>query len=751
MLALLGTFVAAAAGVITNLVTDMRGVSLVVGAVVLAVVVAGQMLIAQLQTRPAAEQVEDPPAPAFTRGSIAPPYGLLPPRLRGRGNEVDAISAALSKPDRQAHVICGLGGAGKTALALHLAGRFADRGGQVWWLSARDATSLDTGLRDLAAALDIAAGKISARQHEGRSVLELVWEKLTTRDEPWLLVIDNADEPELLAAEGGRTRDGNGVVRGSATGTVLVTSRVSSQEVWGGRTVVHRIGGLALDDATRLLVDLGRGRHNDARALAVRLGCLPLALRAAARSLSAPSGALRQLSTFGDYLRELDARAAGAIENDRTGIRTTWEISLDLLAARGCPHARPMMRLIGRFAAAPIPYLMLDPEVLARSELFGRRRQAGFDEAEQRRVIDALGESSLLDRVTVGTPARVECLVAHPLVVEVNLAAAREGGQSAAALRTALELIHTCVSRIDVTAAEQGGIWSLIAPHLAVLTADLGSVGRPARTLYVEAADRIARGLRNAGHFRAAYDVAKVAREIARGLPRGARGSLAVRHTFAYLTDDLGDFTTAEAEYRALLADQTRLLGARDPETLRTRDHLAYALNRQGSPEALTEYEAVLRLRVEVLGETADATLTTRNNLAEVMSRLGRFAEARAHFELVLSCRAERYGREHRQTLITRSGLAVAMAGLGDVESAELELRDVLRVRRRLLGRRHPATLRTGQDLAHLLAGSGREAEAVKLLRQIVKDRTDVLGAEHEDTRLSAAELNGILGDPSDV
>jgi hypothetical protein len=67
-----------------------------------------------------------------------------------------------------------------------------------------------------------------------RSLTDLVWARQAATG-PWVLVIDNADQPELLAADGGSAGDGNGVVRGSEHGLVLVTSRVSAPEVWGAR------------------------------------------------------------------------------------------------------------------------------------------------------------------------------------------------------------------------------------------------------------------------------------------------------------------------------------------------------------------------------------------------------------------------------------------------------------------------------------------------------------------------------------
>lgn len=77
-----------------------------------------------------------------------------------------------------------------------------------------------------------------------------------------------------------------------------------------------------------------------------------------------------------------------------------------------------------------------------------------------------------------------------------------------------------------------------------------------------------------------------------------------------------------EAEYRSLILTETRVLGAEDPETLKSRRRLAYALSRQKKlAEAEEECLQVLPLVVRVFGAEDMETLKLRELLAGVLQK----------------------------------------------------------------------------------------------------------------------------------
>jgi tetratricopeptide (TPR) repeat protein len=673
------------------------------------------------------------------------------------------------------HILTGLGGGGKTTVALAVSDAIAREGGQAWWLSARDRSSVDSSLVGLASALGVANTEIVQARAGNRSVLDLTWKRLEAMAAPWVLVIDNADSPELLAADGGRTADGNGVARGSGYGLTLVTSRNGDRQAWGDGMVIHAVRPLEAEDGADVLLDLAApaaGSRADAIALAARLGGLPLALRAAGRYLSSTMARLDGVRTYGAYLDQLDARfavlqgPAVAESGSRDIVMTTWDASLDLLAARGYPQARPFMQVIGQFAAAPIPAALLAPESLAASGLFsaaggrpgwprgrGKPRLAGH---ELRKVVAALASLALLDMIDyepapmtgprLPCPAPIPCLMAHPLVVEVYRQALRQDKSvEQAAITAVLAMVSAAAQAADPGSLADAATWPLLAPHVELLAASIPGLPSGQVARFAASAERIAVGLRHGGDYHAALHLVIKAREAVGQLSAGHPAVLALRHIYAYVIDDLGRFEDAEGEYRGILAARVRSLGPRDPLTLTTRNHLAFALSRQGRfAEAEDEYRTVLEARTNLLGPEHRDTLTTRGNLADVLYGQQRYDEAEQHYEAVLQAQIRVLGPEHPRTLTTRNNLARNRNRQGKHQEAEAELRDILSLRRSSRGAEHPSTLATRNDLAVSLASQGRFAEARKEFQDVLESRKRILGDKHPDTMATAKELEDI-------
>jgi hypothetical protein len=218
--------------------------------------------------------------------SIAPPLGQRDENLPLRGR--DELLAVLAAARACVQVVHGLGGCGKTRLALEAAYLAEQRGIEVWWVSAVNLVGLVTGMRALGRRL----GATDAELQHGDAA-DLIWRRLTGRQEPWLLVVDNADDPQLLAGAGDSVADGRGWVRpvSSPSGAVLITSRDGSTTSWGPWCQRSRLLELPADTAAGVLADhtgqrTDLGTDEEARALAERLGGLPLALKIAGSYLA---------------------------------------------------------------------------------------------------------------------------------------------------------------------------------------------------------------------------------------------------------------------------------------------------------------------------------------------------------------------------------------------------------------------------------------------------------------------------------
>jgi hypothetical protein len=133
--------------------------------------------------------------------------------LAGREELLAELDARLAGDDGtgpRVVALCGLGGAGKTSVALEYAHRQLSQVGVCWQLPAEDPTVLAAGFGELAAQLGEA---------DGRDPMAAVHGVLAASPAPWLLVFDNAPDRASVAR----------FVPPAGPGRVLITSR---NQIW---------------------------------------------------------------------------------------------------------------------------------------------------------------------------------------------------------------------------------------------------------------------------------------------------------------------------------------------------------------------------------------------------------------------------------------------------------------------------------------------------------------------------------------
>jgi tetratricopeptide (TPR) repeat protein len=610
-------------------------------------------------------------------------------------------------------VLHGLGGCGKTRLALEAAFRVQQSGLEVWWISAADAGVLAAGMRALGRRL----GASDAELGHGDAA-DVIWQRLAGKQDPWLLVLDNADDPHVLAGAGSYVAEGRGWLRPVAgqVGMVLVTSRDGSQESWGSWPERHRLEMLPADPAAGVLADHaghhpGLDSERDARLLAVRLGGLPLALKIAGSYLAVAAAipaAFADIGVIRTYRQSQEAIQAGELgkvfpapgwqltpEQARGLIGRTWDLTLDLLDARSLPEARQLLRLLASFADAPVPYeLLLHPDTVAASaplrDITGSRLW---------QALNALDDFGLIDLDTSGqSPAAIPVARLHPLVRDTSRPAA--GPDRLAFLELAARLLGRAAYANETGLPEDPPmwpIWQLLVPHSAMVLASLTSepdcpddaVEAGAYAAYMAARYQAAEGF----HAVAEPEFRDVLAARLRVLGPDHPETLTTRHQIAYEMAELGDHDRALAEYRDVLAARLRVLGPDHPETLTTRHQIAHEMAKLGDHDrALAEYRDVLAARLRVLGPDHPETLKTGDRIAREMAELGDHDGALAEFRDVLAAQLRVLGPDHPSTLTTRAQIAREMAKLGDHDGALAEYRDVLAARLRVLGPDHPST-----------------------------------------------------------
>jgi NB-ARC domain len=274
----------------------------------------------------------------------------------GRDAELDAIDAALGVADRAVvtQAITGLGGVGKSQLAVRYVHQHADEYDIVAWIRAEDGGIAD--LSELAAELGLPVAGLTPAERAASAVR---W--LSGCDERWLLVLDNVAAPEQL-------RD---CCPAAGKGRVIVTTRDRGIAQFGPALRVD-----VFEEATAvayLLRISGRAEDRDgATRLARALGLLPLALSHAGAYCAAGT-------SFDDYLDLLGALPAVELFDRHPEasyaqtVASTWQVSIQR-AEREAPLARQVLAMAAHLAPDAIPRELFDVLLEDTLAAAGRKR-----------------------------------------------------------------------------------------------------------------------------------------------------------------------------------------------------------------------------------------------------------------------------------------------------------------------------------------------------------------------------------------
>ncbi|MGV9855742.1 tetratricopeptide repeat protein [Streptomyces sp. NPDC003442] len=664
-----------------------------------------------------------PPRGASVPDSVRVPLvGRAPGILRDRADLMERLRAAVTGPGGDVHVLHGLGGCGKTAVAHALfTEAVRDHGRVGLWVNASERISLRGGMLAVAGDRGATAGELAAAAGGQRAAADLVWHYLDHSAQRWLLVLDNADDPTAL--------EEGGWLRTSPLGTVLVTTRHATSPLWrGAGSARHPVGVLPEADAAQVLCDLApdAGTAESARKVARRLGCLPLALTLAGSHLSHQ---LLESWSMDEYDRKLSEDSTALVDRGAAGtgsgqsrhlVGRTWQLSLDALAGQSLPEATTLLRLLSCWAADPVPLSVLMP--VARGEVdFGHLDPPlAADRVEP--ALRGLLDHSLIGMVEADGR---RCVEAHGVLLD-SVAAGVPDAQRAALAEGAGRLLEAALPPDEAVPTGTPTGWELFAPHISRLLRTAPGE-RP-----VGLAVRITRLMRHAGNHPGALKQARYAADAAeRCLGREHPVFLAARDAEAWALHYLAHFSDAEAVHRQTLAARERILGPDHPETLRSHLGLALSLNLVGrNEEAVRSFRSAVDGQRRVLGADAAETLFSRVSTLEPLSQLGRSGEFDEAAQVIEDC-AQLLPPDHLTTVLAHHCYGEGLRVLGRYAEAESVARRTLADRTRLQGPEHPLTLAVLSLTARVARGLGKYGEAIATLQELIERREQVLGSEH--------------------
>ncbi|MFY1619980.1 FxSxx-COOH system tetratricopeptide repeat protein [Micromonospora sp. WMMD736] len=593
-------------------------------------------------------------------------------RLRGEGSAV-VLPVALQ----------GMGGVGKTQVALEYVHRFKAAYDVVWWIVADPPQFIDTALADLATRLGIAAGPTLP------DTVRAVFQALG-RGEPferWLVVFDDAghlDQIEPFLPRG--------------PGHVLLTSR---DRAWGDRAHPIQVDVFDRTESVAHLVQrVPTISTQEADRVAEALGDLPIAVAAAGAWLADTGTAVA------NYLRQIERHGPEVLS-----VEATWDLSLNRLHEQA-PAAYRLLQLCSVLAPEIALDLIYSDEMAAAL--------VPFDPS----VSERLMRGALVQQVNRLALLKLDVQGGRIQVHRLLQAVVRER-MTDDEIATAQHQVHLVLAASrppgDVDDPATWPRLRMLWPHLAVSEA-VTCPDEAVRQLLIDRVRYLWQrgGLEQADAFSQQVDDTWSAR--LRDLDEeGAAAALGrqllhLRFNRANILRSLGRFVEARDLNEAVLAEQLRLLGPSHPHTLLTVGGLAADLRALGRyAEALERDRSTYASWLQVFGEDHPRTLGAANDLAVSYRLVGDHRSARRWDEEVHERKRLVLGPTHPATLVSAVHLGSDLREAGEYEKSAALLRTVHAASCEVLGPDDGVSVTAQVNLAVSLGSAGRAGAAAPM------------------------------------
>ena len=594
-----------------------------------------------------------------------------------------------SATSMQTQAISGLGGIGKTQLALEYAHRYRNEYKSILWANADTIESL---VSDYIALADLLGLPEYKAQNQSLAV-EAVKNWLSMHDQ-WLLILDNVNDIPLARKFLPRTRQGHILLTTPAHAhgeTAQGIEVLSMGSVQGTLLLLRRAKILVLDATLNLATTIDR---DSAEEIVQILGGLPLALdQAGAYIEETGCGLAGYLHLYRTYRAALLQRRGTLAQEHPESVATTLLLSFEKVE-----QVNPTAAELLRFCAFLHPDMI--PEELITEGTFyisPKLQTLGNDLIALDEAFEVLRSYSLIRR-----HPDTKMLSVHRLVQAV--------------LRDSMDENQQCQwTEQMMRTMNQVFPWEESAPWL-----------------------RSQRYILHAQACVALIEQWKIINTEAAELLEGIGNYLRER----------AQYTEAEPPLQRALAISEQTQGQNSPDTAQKLNNLAVLYWHQGEyAKAESFLQRALAIFEQALEPDYSQIANNLNNLASISYSQGKYDKAEPLFQRALTIREQTLGPDHPDTATSINNLATLYEDQAKYDKAESLLRRSLAIYEQALGPNHPQVAANLINLAGIQKTKANNSEAKSLLQRSLDIVEEALGPNHPQVATCLNNLANLFHD----
>ena len=633
----------------------------------------------------------------------------------------------LTEEEKKVHrtkvvVLSGLGGVGKTELAVKFISENLDNYTMIWTFNAESSVTLQEGYRELAQNLQLAKKEESLSDEE---ILVRVnrWVE-APKNHGWLLLFDNADFLEIMLQQN----------LPKFGGQVLITSR--KKNTWMTSIEVLEF---EREESIHLLRQLipEHGRDSDSLArLAEALGDLPLALDQAGNFIRNDVTGL----TAKEYLQFFQTERLAIWEEEEQEakdsfypktIATTWDITMAYIK-KEFPNSAKILNLCAYLNTNGIPLKWLEDWWKEKTPSKGFQLRQ-----ELNNLIKPLIDFSLFYWEKPQVLLRIHRLV--QLVTQDHISE-NERGEF---IKEALDLVKR---QFDAYEDQKPETWRIaqeclshainVTNHLSehypnlpeVVSSEMDTLKKTASLFGQMGAYAFSQG-----NVVQAQEYHTCALEMKKAFFGVHHPSVAdTLNNLGIVWSDLGEKKKAIEFYEQALEMKNAFLGESHPSVADTLNNLGAAWSASGEKKKAIEfYEQALEMKKAFLGESHPSVADTLNNLGAAWSDLGEKKQAIEFYEQALEMKKAFFGVHHPSVADTLNNLGTAWSDLGEKKQAIEFYEQALAMKKVFLGTHHPSVADTLHNLGAVWSDLGENKKAIEFYEQALEMKKAFFGESH--------------------